>query len=94
MHEQKSKGNKAVPETNLVIKNANKQKVKRTLRNFRRSNSMEDRARYVELRKQYRKLFTRKSDCYKTEMKNKLINSAKDPKTFWSTLKKSLLRKE
>ena len=49
---------------------------------------MENRTRYVELRKQYRKLLTRKSDCYKTEMKNKLINSAKDPKTFWSTLKR------
>ena len=73
-----------------------KTEVKRTLRNFRRINSMEDRARYFELRKQYRKLLTRKSDCYKTEMKNKLINSAKDPKRFWSTLKKneSLLRKE
>ena len=47
---------------------------------------MEDRTRYVELRKQYRKLLTRKG--YKTEMKNKLINSAKDPKTFWSTLKR------
>jgi len=65
-----------------------KTEVKRTLRNFRRSNSVEDRTRYVELRKQYRKLLTRKSDCYKTEMKNKLINSAKDPKTFWSTLKR------
>ena len=64
--------------------------VKRTLRNFRRSNSMEDRTRYVELRKQYRHLLTRKPDCYKTEMKNKLINSAKDPKTIWSTLTKNL----
>ncbi len=43
-----------------------KTEVKRTLRNFRRSNSMEDRTRYVELRQQYRKLLTRKSDCYKT----------------------------
>ena len=48
---------------------------------------MEDRTRYVELRKQNRKLLARKSQCYKTEMKNKLISSAKDAKTFWSTLK-------
>ena len=49
---------------------------------------MEDRTRYVELRKQYRHLLTRKGDYYKTEMKNKLINIAKDAKTFWSTLKR------
>ena len=71
-----------------------KSEFKRTLRTFRRSNSMEDRTRYVEPGKQYRILLTRKSDCYKTEIKKKLINSAKDPKTFWSTLKKYLLRKE
>ena len=52
-----------------------KTEVKRTLQHFRRSNSMEDRTRYVEPRKQYRILLTRKSDCYKTEMKNKLIHS-------------------
>ena len=67
-----------------------KTEVKRTLRIFRRSNSMEDRSRYVELRKQYRKLPTRKVDYYKSEMKIKLINKAKGAKTFWFTLKKNL----
>ena len=71
-----------------------KTEAKRTLRNFRRSNSMEDRSRYIELRKQYRKLPATKGDYYKSEMKNKLINNAKDAKTFWFTLKESLLRKE
>ena len=55
---------------------------------------MEARTRYVELRKQHRKLLTRKSVCYKTEMKKKLINSVKDPKTFWSTVKKKKKKKK
>ena len=48
---------------------------------------MEDRTRYVELHKQYRKLLTRNSDSYKSEMKTNLTHSSKDAKTFWFTLK-------
>jgi len=75
------------PRQTWFDKECQQAKTEVTLRNFRRSNSMEDRTRYFELRKQYRKLLTRKSDCYKTEMKNKLMYSVKDAKTFWSTLK-------
>ena len=37
---------------------------------------------------------SQESQCYKTELKNKLISSAKDAKTFWSTLKGISLKKK
>ena len=75
-----------------LIKNANKQKLKLSVHfeileeviQWKIELGMLNSANSTE------KLLTRKSDCYKTEMKNKMINSVKDPKTFWSTLKKNL----